>query len=245
MIRPVISIPCPAAAGPLGPPTQMTNQRAEPPETDGHSIDSGLSAVILGWLIGRPPQALLRFAPIALGILVASCHPASFHPANTGSPPPALPEQPPNMPNAEEPAPSVSGTSSSGEKSLGLSATQKHPASSRRQTEPQCPLPRVRKTLQGHATYYSDKLAGNKMACGERYDPKDFIAAHRTLPFGTFVRVVRTPSGPSVTVRVTDRGPFGSRSRIIDLSRAAATKLQMLRDGVISVKVEVLDCGGK
>lgn len=99
---------------------------------------------------------------------------------------------------------------------------------------------RAVKTLKGKASYYSDKLAGNRTASGERYDPGRFTGAHRTLPFGTVVRVVRLDTQRYVYVRITDRGPFGGRGRIIDLSRIAAERLGMLRAGVIDVRVEVL-----
>jgi rare lipoprotein A len=68
-----------------------------------------------------------------------------------------------------------------------------------------------------------------------------FTAAHRSLPFGTIVRVVRTDTGRVTYVKVNDRGPFGSSKRIIDLSRAAAEELQMMRAGVVPVRVEILE----
>lgn len=100
-------------------------------------------------------------------------------------------------------------------------------------------------TLRGDATYYADKFAGRKTASGEVYDPGAFTAAHRKLPFGTVVRVKRTDNGRVVYVRVTDRGPFGNKRRIIDLSRAAAAELEMLRAGVVKVVVEVVKYGPK
>ena len=113
-------------------------------------------------------------------------------------------------------------------------------------TAPGAPQPELAPTtaLDGEATYYSDKIAGRKTASGERYDPAALTAAHRSLPFGTRVRVVRVDTGNSVLVRITDRGPFGKPSRIIDLSKAAARQLDMLRAGVIRVRVEVLPPGG-
>ncbi len=102
------------------------------------------------------------------------------------------------------------------------------------------PAPAPAAVLDGEATYYSDKLAGRKTASGERYDPGALTAAHRTLRFGTQVRVVRVDTGRAVIVRITDRGPFGKPSRIIDLSKAAARELDMLRAGVVRVRVEVL-----
>jgi rare lipoprotein A (peptidoglycan hydrolase) len=97
--------------------------------------------------------------------------------------------------------------------------------------------------LTGQAAYYSDSLAGRPTASGEIYDPRAFTAAHRTLPFGTVLRVVSVAGGPSVYVRVNDRGPFGDAARVVDLSRAAAERLGMLRAGVIPVRIEVVDYG--
>lgn len=96
---------------------------------------------------------------------------------------------------------------------------------------------------QGLATWYSDSLAGRHTASGEPYDPRAFTAAHRTLPLGTRVRVERTDNGRVVEVVVNDRGPFGDARRIIDLSRAAAESLRMLRAGVVPVRVDVLELG--
>ena len=95
-------------------------------------------------------------------------------------------------------------------------------------------------TLRGRASYYHDSLAGNHTANGDIYDPAAFTAASRELPFGTVLRVVRVDGGQSVLVRVNDRGPFGNRRRILDLSRAAAESIDMIRAGVVDVRVEVL-----
>lgn len=96
------------------------------------------------------------------------------------------------------------------------------------------------KTLTGNATYYHDSLSGNGTANGERYDPRVQTAAHRSLPFGTVLRVTRTDTGDSVIVRVNDRGPFGRRDRILDLSRAAAAQLRMLKRGVVPIRAEIV-----
>jgi rare lipoprotein A len=95
----------------------------------------------------------------------------------------------------------------------------------------------------GQASYYGNSLAGHRTASGERYDPRAFTAAHRTLPLGTTVRVTRVDTGQSVVVRITDRGPFGSAHRIIDLSHAAAERLHMIRQGVAEVHLDVLEYG--
>lgn len=96
---------------------------------------------------------------------------------------------------------------------------------------------------QGSASYYSDAFAGRKTASGAPYEPQGFTAAHRSLAFGTVLRVTRADGGQSVYVRVTDRGPYGPRGRILDLSRAAAEQLGMLRAGVVKIKVEVVAYG--
>lgn len=95
----------------------------------------------------------------------------------------------------------------------------------------------------GAASYYADFFAGRQTANGELYDPKAFTAAHRSLPFGTILRVVKVKTGDWVLVRVNDRGPYGPRTRIVDLSKEAARRLSMLREGVSRVRVEVLELG--
>lgn len=97
--------------------------------------------------------------------------------------------------------------------------------------------------LNGQVSYYSDSLAGNHTANGERYDPERLTAASRDLPFGSIVRVIRRDTGARVIVRINDRGPFGRRHRILDLSRAAARELGMLKRGVAEVRAEVLVLG--
>lgn len=95
-------------------------------------------------------------------------------------------------------------------------------------------------TLRGKATYYADSLAGNHTANGDVYDPAQFTAAHKKLAFGTIVRVIREDTGRTTYVRINDRGPFGSAERIIDVSKAAAKELDMLRAGVVGVRVEIV-----
>jgi rare lipoprotein A len=89
----------------------------------------------------------------------------------------------------------------------------------------------------GMASFYGKEFHGRKTASGETYDMWNFTCAHRTLPFGTQLRVTNLKNKISVVVRVNDRGPF-TKGRIIDLSFAAAKKLNMLKDGVVKVKVE-------
>ena len=95
-------------------------------------------------------------------------------------------------------------------------------------------------SFDGAVSYYADSLAGNNTASGEPYEPAERTAASRTLPFGTVLRVTRPDTGASVLVRVNDRGPFGRRQRVLDLSRSAAEALDMVRRGVVDVHVEVV-----
>lgn len=82
----------------------------------------------------------------------------------------------------------------------------------------------------GMASYYGAELAGRRTASGERFDPADLTAAHRTLPFGTMLRVTNPGNGQSVVVRINDRGPFHG-NRLIDLSREAAERIGLVRTG--------------
>ena len=91
----------------------------------------------------------------------------------------------------------------------------------------------------GEASYYGAGLAGNPTASGETFDPSDLTAAHRTLPFGTRLRVTNEGTGESVVVRVNDRGPFHG-DRVIDVSRAAAERIGMVDAGTVRVEIERL-----
>ncbi len=90
---------------------------------------------------------------------------------------------------------------------------------------------------EGVASYYGAELAGNRTANGERFDPGALTAAHRTLPMGTRLRVTNKANGKSVVVRINDRGPF-AKNRIIDVSRAAAERIAMIRSGTARVSLE-------
>ncbi|HYC15866.1 MAG TPA: septal ring lytic transglycosylase RlpA family protein [Pseudolabrys sp.] len=91
--------------------------------------------------------------------------------------------------------------------------------------------------FSGVAAFYSTDYSG-KTACGERYDPKKFTAAHRSLPFGTRLRITDPKSQRSVVVVVNDRGPF-TKGRVLDLSLAAAQALHMTGRGLIKVTAVV------
>ncbi len=95
---------------------------------------------------------------------------------------------------------------------------------------------------QGLASFYTDALAGHRTANGERYSVEALTAAHRSLPFGTYVRVTAQQSGRSVVVRINDRGPF-VQGRIIDLSREAAHRIGLLEVGVLAVTIEIVPSG--
>ncbi len=98
---------------------------------------------------------------------------------------------------------------------------------------------RVRGMIRGIASFYGYSFSGKKTASGERFNPQAMTAAHRSLPFGTRVRVTNTRNGRSVVVRINDRGPF-IRGRVIDLSYGAARTIGMIGRGLAPVRVEVL-----
>jgi rare lipoprotein A len=98
------------------------------------------------------------------------------------------------------------------------------------------PAPRK---MKGKLSYYGRRFAGRPTASGEPFDPEALTMAHRSLPFGTRVRVTNPRNGKSVVVEVNDRGPVPPE-RIADLSLAAARRIGMLRRGVISATLEVL-----
>ena len=90
---------------------------------------------------------------------------------------------------------------------------------------------------RGKASFYADSFQGKKMANGQKFKQGQKTAAHKTLPFGTKVKVVNLKNGKSVKVTITDRGPFVA-GRIIDLSKKAAKKIGMVNDGVVEVQLK-------
>lgn len=92
---------------------------------------------------------------------------------------------------------------------------------------------------QGLASYYNDSFQGKKTASGELYDRMQYTAAHRTIPFGARVQVINLKNNKSVVVRINDRGPW-VKNRIIDLSYIAARDLDMIKDGLVKVKIKIL-----
>jgi rare lipoprotein A len=159
---------------------------------------------------------LRRFIHLALGLsaaLLAACTtlPPSGVPAQAGSPPGEATQAQHPLPAEASPAPEVS-------------TPQEKPLAGERPKELE----------RGLASWYGPRFHGRRTASGERYDMQAFTAAHKTLPFGTMVRVKNLASGQEVDVSITDRGPF-RRGRVIDLSRAAADALGMVGDGVADV----------
>ena len=100
-------------------------------------------------------------------------------------------------------------------------------------------LPVMAQVEEGLASYYHHRFHGRSSASGYIHDNDDFLAAHRTLPFGTFVRVTNLKNMRSVIVSIMDRGPR-RKSRIIDVSAAAAKELDFVRAGITRVRLEVV-----
>jgi rare lipoprotein A len=99
--------------------------------------------------------------------------------------------------------------------------------------------PRIGKTEKGVASWYGHPYHGRPTASGEIYDMEDLTAAHRAFAFDTWVRVKNLENGRTVEVRINDRGPF-VKGRIIDLSKAAAREIDLLRLGVAQVRIQVI-----
>lgn len=106
---------------------------------------------------------------------------------------------------------------------------------------PVAPKPRF-KLLRGIASWYGDQFDGRKTASGETFNQDELTACHPSLPFGSEVRVVNLRNHKSVVVRITDRAEL-VKGRVIDLSHAAAEKLNMTKAGVARVSIEVLSLG--
>ncbi|MGA2297323.1 MAG: septal ring lytic transglycosylase RlpA family protein [FCB group bacterium] len=94
-------------------------------------------------------------------------------------------------------------------------------------------------TFRGKASYYADEFNGRQTSSGEIFDMNDFTAAHKTLPFGTIVEVKNLLNGKTVTVKINDRGPFVA-DRIIDLSKAAAMQIDLIRTGTADVELRII-----
>ena len=100
-----------------------------------------------------------------------------------------------------------------------------------------------RRVQLGLASWYGPGYNGEETASGEIFDQREMVAAHRTLPLGTVVRVTNLANSRQVVLRVIDRGPYGRNYRkgtIVDVSRGAARRLGFVKDGLVKVRVEVL-----
>ena len=118
-------------------------------------------------------------------------------------------------------------------------ASAVQPQQATRRSTPMLHATPIASTFGGKVSYYGDEVAGRKTSSGERFDPRAFTMAHRTLPFGTRVRVTNLQNNKSVIVRVNDRGP-GIADRVADVSESAARELRMLHSGVVEARLEVL-----
>ena len=99
-------------------------------------------------------------------------------------------------------------------------------------------------SFSGRASYYGPKFHGRMTASGEAFNMYELTAAHRTLPFGTILKVTNLANGKSVTVKVNDRGPF-KKNRVLDLSYAAAKKIGMVQSGTARIKAVIVKLGEK
>ncbi len=96
------------------------------------------------------------------------------------------------------------------------------------------------RVYKGEAIYYSDDLSGETMACGGKYRPRKMVAAHRKLACGTRIRVKNRANGRVVVLTVKDRGPYGDKGTIVDVSRRAARRLRFFDEGRAKVKMRVV-----
>ena len=94
--------------------------------------------------------------------------------------------------------------------------------------------------VSGIVSWYADKFHGRKTSSGELYNKNNLTAAHKTLPFGTKVKVTNTKNGKSVVVRINDRGPF-SKSRELDLSYSAFKEISSIQNGLVKITYEVVE----
>jgi len=113
-------------------------------------------------------------------------------------------------------------------------------ASKSQATQPPKPPAAHAKVETGQASFYSSKHHGQPTASGELYDETQLTAAHRTLPFGTRVRVTNLDNQRSAVFRINDRGPF-IKGRVVDVSKRGAFELGFIQEGIAAVRVEVVD----
>ncbi len=133
-------------------------------------------------------------------------------------------------------------TTSSTKKTTSTTTEKKKETTTTSTEAPPKKSPSSSEVQEGLASYYADKFHGRKTASGEIFDMHKLTAAHRTLPFGTKVKVTNLANDKSVIVRINDRGPF-KLVRITDLSYGAAKEIDMIKSGTAKVRLEVLEMG--
>ena len=94
--------------------------------------------------------------------------------------------------------------------------------------------------IKGKVSYYANKFHGRKTASGKRFDNTKLTCAHKTLPVGTFLKIINPMDGRFVIVEVIDRGPY-IKKRVVDLSRSAFSKIGSLEKGILNVEIEKID----
>lgn len=135
----------------------------------------------------------------------------------------------------------VTGCASGGRRGPATPAPAERPTRSDQEKPAEtAPVKPKKKVERGLASWYGNEFHGRLTASGEPFDQNQISAAHRTLPFGTVVRVTNLDNGRTLDVRINDRGPF-VKGRILDLSRAAAAELDMVRAGVARIELRVVD----
>ena len=196
-------------------------------------------------LAGLSPSAVILTLLLTILLFLAGCgHPKQAH-VNVPPPPAAAPVASPPERSA------TSNPESSPKKDRPSSTESRGEASSVAPAEPAVPLgARPLATEVGRASWYGPPYHNRRGSNGEVYNMNAMTAAHRTLPLGSIVRVTNLKTGHTALVRITDRGPF-IPGRVLDLSLAAARKIDVYLPGIAEVKVEVMqtpapiDTGGK
>ena len=176
---------------------------------------------------------LMLFVVLIAVLLISSCgHPKQPH-VNVPSPPP--PEPAANLPAPPQPTPKASKPTES--------ASPPKPTEEADLAEPVIPAgAKPIETQTGLASWYGPPYHNRRGSNGEIYNMHAMTAAHRTFPLGSIVRVTNVKTGSTALVRITDRGPF-IPGRIVDLSLAAARKVDVWQPGIAEVKVELMQSG--
>ena len=170
------------------------------------------------------PRSISRLLPVLLAVVVAGCGSNDVRdgPPRSGS------TRIPDLPDDAVPRPEAKSRYGNGPRYEVLGKHYTVMPSSNGYME------------RGVASWYGKKFHGRRTASGQRYDMHELTAAHPSLPFGAMIRVVNLDNGRSVVVRINDRGPFVN-GRVIDLSYAAAKRLDMIRAGLARVELYLLE----